>query len=178
MNSHPHDASATTGRGPVLAGILSAASADDVLRTAFDRAELGDVPLIVLLAGGGEPPGSVAYWAGQHPRVVTSVSVPHGVDPAIALTAATGRAGLAVLPAAADAQEAAVVRAVTRRARCPVLTATAGGAGERAPGNQPPAPDMSDHCRSSVPVPAPSAGRRLRRRSRRRRRSAQRVRSR
>lgn len=160
MNSHPHDASATTGRGPVLAGILSAASADDVLRTAFDRAELGDVPLIVLLADGGQLPGSVAYWAARHPRVVTTVSVAHGVDPAIALTAATGRAGVAVLPAAADAQEAAVLKAVTRRARCPVMTATADGAGERARGHQPPVPSEPVNLQPPTAVLPPLDGRR------------------
>ena len=127
MISHPHDMMATPVTGPVLAGLLSRSSADDVLRAAFVEADSRNVPLTVLiaasLAGDATVPESIERWTEKFPRVTVAVSVASGVDPAITMTAATGGSCLAVLPPPVDALESALLRAVTRRSRCPVLTA-------------------------------------------------------
>ncbi|MFF5289472.1 hypothetical protein [Paractinoplanes globisporus] len=127
MTTRP-DAGRPGTSGPVLAGILSMASAEDVLRQAFDEAQIRSVSLLVLFAGlrpGDEADLSdlVTRWAGKHPDVPVSVTVRNAVDPAIAMTAATRCCCLAVLARPADARATAVVRAVARRAGCPLTTA-------------------------------------------------------
>ncbi len=114
--------------GPVLAGILTASSADDVLRHAFDEAQRRVVALRVVAADldpGDEATLSelVDRWAGKYPDVPVSVSVHSVVDAAITITAATRCCGLAVLTRPIDARTAAVLRAVARRASCPIIAA-------------------------------------------------------
>jgi hypothetical protein len=114
--------------GPVLAGILAASTAEDVLRHAFGEAQHRAVALRVMAAGlapDDEPIVTelVERWAGKYPDVPVSVSVHSVVDAAITMTAATRRCGLAVLARPSDARTAAVVRAVIRRASCPVVLA-------------------------------------------------------
>jgi hypothetical protein len=111
--------------GPVLAGILTVASAEDVLRLAFDEADSRVAALRVVTAG--LPPGAdaelsdlVTRWAAKYPDIPVTVAARHVVDPAITLTAATLGCCLAVLPGSTGARAAAVVRAVARRASCPV----------------------------------------------------------
>jgi hypothetical protein len=116
--------------GPVLAGILAASTAEEVLRHAFDEAQHRAVALRVVAAGldpDDEPALSelVERWAGKYPDVPVSVAVRGVVDPAITLTAATRHCGLAVLARPGDARTAAVVRAIARRASCPVVIAAA-----------------------------------------------------
>lgn len=114
--------------GPVLAGILTASSAEDVLRHAFDEAQRRAVALRVVAAGldpDDEPMLSelVDRWAGKYPEVPVSASVHSIVDAAITITAATRCCGLAVLTRPGDTRTTAVVRAVARRASCPVVVA-------------------------------------------------------
>jgi len=127
MISHPYDVMAAPVAGPVLAGLLSRSSADDVLRAALAEADRRGVPLTVLIAASladdAAVPESIERWAEKYPRVTVTMSVAPGVDPAITLTAATGGSCLAVLPAPVDALESALLRAVARRSHCPVLTA-------------------------------------------------------
>jgi len=112
--------------GPVLAGILTASTAEEVLRRAFDEAQHRAVALRVVAAGldpDDEPMVSqlVERWAGKYPEVPVSASLHSVVDAAITMTAATRRCGLAVLTRPGDARTSAVVRAVIRRASCPVV---------------------------------------------------------
>jgi hypothetical protein len=114
--------------GPVLAGILEAVSAEDVLRRAFDEAQHRAVGLHVLVAG--LPPADelavselADRWSGKYPEVPVSVSVSSVLDPAITLAAATRSSRLAVVGPAGDARVAATVRAVRRRATCPLIVA-------------------------------------------------------
>ncbi|WP_127508585.1 hypothetical protein [Actinoplanes solisilvae] len=137
MISHSREPCVPTGQGPVLAAILSVLSADDVLRTAFTEADHRCVPLVVQMSAGvtGDETltESIERWAEKYPHVPFSLSVARGIDPAITLTAATAGSALAVLPAPANTFEAALLRAVTRRARCPVLTALTPGDGSFRP---------------------------------------------
>lgn len=114
--------------GPVLAGILALPSAEDVLRSAFDQAHDRTAGLRVLAAGLGpvdteELTVLVDKWAGKFPDVPVSVSAQGAIDPAITVTAATRDCAVAVLGRPAGVRAAAVVRAIKRRARCPVLLA-------------------------------------------------------
>jgi DNA-binding transcriptional LysR family regulator len=114
--------------GPVLAGILALPHAEDALRQAFDAAQHRAVPVRVVAAGlpaADEPVLAelVERWAGKYPAIDVTVAVSSVVEAAIVLTGAARSAGLAVLTQPGDAHTAAVVRAVTRRAFCPVLIA-------------------------------------------------------
>ena len=107
--------------GAVLAGILAVASADDVLRLAFDEAQHRGVELRVVAAGADtDLSESVDRWSAKFPDVPVSVAPCHGIDPAITLAAASRTCCLAVLARPADARATAVVLAVARRAGCPL----------------------------------------------------------
>jgi hypothetical protein len=119
---------ACAAAGPVLAGILAARPAEDVLRCAFAEAQRRDVALHVLLAGPASAAGEeilvrdlVDRWAEKYPAVPVTVSVRHDVDAAITLTGASRRCGLVVVAEPADSHDAAVVQALSRRARCPLM---------------------------------------------------------
>jgi len=112
--------------GPVLAGILAVSSAEDVLRLAFDEAQGRAVAVWVMAAGPAgedeaELSGIVERWSGKFPDVAVTVSARSGVDPAIALTAATRTCSLAVLARPTDAYATALAGAVARRSGCPVV---------------------------------------------------------
>jgi len=116
--------------GPVLAGIMAAATAEDVLRCCFAEAGRREVGVRVLLAGPVPEAGVdvlvgdlVDRWAEKHPAVPVTVEVRRGLDAAITLTAATLHCGLVVVAEPADAQEAAVAHALARRAHCPLVVA-------------------------------------------------------
>ncbi|MBM2616340.1 hypothetical protein JIG36_12310 [Actinoplanes sp. LDG1-06] len=127
MTTFPYDVSTPTVDNPVLAGLFSPASADDVLRAAFAEADRRRAPLTVLIAAPAAVdtglPDAIERWAEKYPAVALTVSKSSAVDPAIFVTAATGGCCLAVLPAPVTTLESALVSAVTRRSRCPVLTA-------------------------------------------------------
>jgi hypothetical protein len=108
--------------GPVLAGLLTPASAEDVLRLAFDEAQDRVVGVrVVATADEAEPSGIVERWSGKYPEVPVTVSVLRAIDPAITLTAATRSCCLAVLPRPADTRATALIGAVARRSGCPVV---------------------------------------------------------
>jgi hypothetical protein len=114
--------------GPVLAGILAVSSAEDVLRLAFDEAQERAVAVRVLAPGlpaedEGELSAVVERWSGKYPEVPVAVSAPRVVDSAITLTAAGRSCCLVVLARPTDAYATALVGAVARRSRCPVVVA-------------------------------------------------------
>jgi hypothetical protein len=111
--------------GPVLAGILSATTAEDVLRYGFDEAQRRAAPLRVLVAEPatadlGRLIETISRWAEKYPDVASVVSVRTGLDAAIALAAGARGCGLIVVAETADARTEAVLRAVARRVRCPL----------------------------------------------------------
>jgi hypothetical protein len=112
--------------GPVLAGILTVTSAEDVLSLAFDDARRRSAPLRVLAAGLPAADQNlladlVGRWAEKYPEVPVVTVVRGALDPAITLAAETHSCCLAVVTAPDDARGAAVIGAVQRRARCPVV---------------------------------------------------------
>ena len=108
--------------GPVLAGLLTVASAEDVLRLAFDEAQDRAVAVRVVTAGDDAELSSIVdRWSGKYPEVPVTLSAPPAVDPAFTLTAATRSCCLAVLPRPADARATALIAAVARRSGCPVV---------------------------------------------------------
>lgn len=116
--------------GAVVAGILDAASADDVLRSAFPEARRRGAPLLVVITAAVPVP--VEPWAGKYPDVPLTVVDRHRLDPAIGLAAAARGGALLVTAEPAAPRDAAVLRAVTRRVRCPVVRVTGtNGSGRR-----------------------------------------------
>jgi hypothetical protein len=118
--------------GPVVAGILAVASAEDVLRHGFEAAHDRDVPLHVLVAGpaavaglGDDVPEVIEHWSEKYPAVPVTVSAHAGVDAAIVLAAAAHGSELLVVAEAHDPGEGAIIRAIRGRVRCP-LTVTRG----------------------------------------------------
>ena len=117
--------------GPVLAGILAAAAAEDVLRRCFAEARHRGVGVRVLLGGPVTAAGEDAQvgdlvdrWADKYPDVPVTVAARRGLDAAITLTAATRRCGLVVVAEPTDTHDAAVVQALARRAHCPLVVVT------------------------------------------------------
>ena len=107
---------------PVLAGLLAVASAEDVLRLAFDEAQDRAVGVRVLATvDDAELAAIVDRLFGKYPDVPVTVSAPRAVDPAFTLTAATRSCCLAVLPSPTDARATALIGAVARRSGCPVV---------------------------------------------------------
>jgi hypothetical protein len=105
--------------GPVVAGILAVASAEDVLRHGFEAAHDRDVPLHVLVAGPAAVAGRVddvheviGRWSQKYPVLPATVSVRAGLDAVIVLTAATSGGGLLVAAETHGSREDAIIRAL------------------------------------------------------------------
>jgi len=118
--------------GPVVAGILAVASAEDVLRHGFAAADDRGVRLHVLVAAPAATAGPVAElrdlierWTEKYPGVPVMVSIRAGLDAAIVLAAAARGSGLLVVAEPRDARESAVVQALTRRTRGSLVVAPA-----------------------------------------------------
>jgi len=112
---------------PVVAGILAVASAEDVLRHGFEAAGDRGVWLHVLVAGPAAAAGPVdelfdliELWSEKYPAVPVTVRVRAGLDAAIVLAAAA-RGGELVLAEPHGPREDAILRALRRRVRCPVV---------------------------------------------------------
>ena len=116
-----------TPDGPVLAGIVGPSDADRVLRWALEVAERHGLPVRVLAVGRVPAAAEVALadqvarWAEKYPGVPVSCTAGRVLDAAVVLTAASGDAGLLVLEDCGGPIMPALIRAIRRRARCPVL---------------------------------------------------------
>jgi len=111
-----------------------------VLRFAFGEAQRRGVAVRVVIAGSLAATGSdvflfdlVKRWADKYPAVSVATAVRHGVDAAVVLSAATRGCGLAVMPQPADANTAAVLDALSRRAHCPLVLVDAATGGQHQP---------------------------------------------
>jgi len=113
--------------GPILVGIVGPADADRVLRRALDEAEQHGLPVRVLAVGRASEAAEaaladqVARWSEKHPEVPVSFAASRVLDAAVTLAAASGNAGLLVVEDAGGPVMPALVRAIRRRARCPVM---------------------------------------------------------
>ncbi len=114
---------------PVLAGLTADDDTDPVLRFAFAEAALRGAALSVLRVGfepGAERPDgglsdTLTAWADKYPEVPVIVTVRHHVDAAVALTAASMSAQLAVIAGPRpDRVPADVCYALLDRGWCPV----------------------------------------------------------
>ena len=121
-----------TSTGPVVAAVIGAASADPVLRAAFAEADRRHASVEVLAVGAAHAHDDVALddqvqrWAEKYPDVTVTVSARGTLDAAITLTAASRTAAVLVADPSGGPIAAAVVRAVRRRAGCPVLVVSGG----------------------------------------------------
>jgi DNA-binding transcriptional LysR family regulator len=108
---------------PVMVGIVGSAPAEMALRTAFAEADRRGVAVRVVVAGTVDDvflDDLVARWAEKYPGVRVTTQVRRRIDAAVTLVAATRACAVAFVPAAADPVTSAVVRALSRRAHCPV----------------------------------------------------------
>jgi DNA-binding transcriptional LysR family regulator len=106
-----------------MVGIIGSAPAEMALRTAFAEADRGGVAMRVVMAGTADDvflDDLVARWAEKYPGIRVTTHVRRRMDAAVTLVAATRGCAVAVIPAAADPVTSAVVRALSRRAHCPV----------------------------------------------------------
>ncbi|NMO57253.1 hypothetical protein HH310_39530 [Actinoplanes sp. TBRC 11911] len=119
--------------GPILAGILAAPTAEDVLRYAFEEAYRRALSLRILVAGFGldHVGDTIALWAEKYPDVAHTMSARPGLDAAITLTAASRDCSLAVVAEPDDAHSAAVLRAAARRVHCPLTVVPHAAKGPR-----------------------------------------------
>ena len=111
----------------ILVAIVGAASVESALRGAFDEAERRGAAVRVVAAG----PASAAYddflrdvverWAEKYPGVPVSTDVRRRLDAAVTLVAATRHCASAFVPGSSNPISAAVLRALARRAHCPVV---------------------------------------------------------
>jgi hypothetical protein len=111
----------------ILVAIVGPASAETALRHAFDEAESRGAAVRVVAAG----PASAAHddfvrdlverWAEKYPVVPVSTAFRRQVDAAVTLVAATRHCASVFVPASPDPTSAAVLRALTRRAHCPIV---------------------------------------------------------
>ena len=114
--------------GPVLVGLTPSDDRDGKLGFAFAEASLRGVPLLAIDTGtSGEPAGleNLDRWSEKYPAVPVSHRSMPGVDPGIALVAASRRAQLVVIgaPVRPDAlvSSGSLIQAVLRRSACPVV---------------------------------------------------------
>jgi nucleotide-binding universal stress UspA family protein len=114
--------------GPVLVG-LTAPDEDGTLAFAFAEASLRGVAVHAIhTSGAGEPAGVeiLDRWSEKYPAVPVSHRRMPGVDPGIALVAASHRAQLLIIgvsarPDAAPVSSGSLIHAVLRRSACPVV---------------------------------------------------------
>ena len=115
--------------GPVLVGLTAPEDQDGTLAFAFAEASLRGVPVHAIDTGGAGEPAAVEIldrWSEKYPAVPVSHRSMPGVDPAVALVAASHRAQLVVIgatvrPDAAPVSSGSLIHAVLRRSACPVV---------------------------------------------------------
>ena len=117
----------TLAQEQVLVAIVGPASAETALRDAFDEAERRGAAVRVVAAG----PASAAHddflrdlvgrWAEKHPGVPVSTDVRRQLDAAVTLVAATRHSASVFVQKSSDPSSSAVIRALTRRAHCPIV---------------------------------------------------------
>jgi len=116
---------------PILAVVIGAAPADPALRLAFSEAARRGVAVLVLGVGPAAATDDIILtdqaqsWAGKYPGVPVTVSLRRDLDAAVTVTAASRDAGLLVLDASGGPAVDSIIRAVRRRARCPVVVIAA-----------------------------------------------------
>jgi hypothetical protein len=122
---------ATTPRqavdGSILVGLVGAVSAETALRTALAEAEHRGAAVRVVAAGPAPAIENdllcelVERWAEKYPGITVTTEVRRRVDAAVTLVAATRCCALAVVPKTSDPAGSALLKALRRRAHCPVV---------------------------------------------------------
>jgi hypothetical protein len=108
-------------------GFLGAGQQEEALRHAFAEADDRGAALRVLLTGDvpaddeARQTDLVHRWSEKYPDVPVTTAVRRGLDPAVILVAAARDCGLLIVQQPASPAAAALVAAVSRRARCPVV---------------------------------------------------------
>jgi nucleotide-binding universal stress UspA family protein len=116
-----------TGIGTVLVGVIGTAPAETAMRVALDWADACGAAVRVVCTGSARVADDVFLhdlvdrWSEKYPRVYVTTRICRTIDAAVTLTAATRSGSLLVLTGSTEPAVAAVIAAVTRRSRCPVV---------------------------------------------------------
>jgi hypothetical protein len=111
----------------VMAAMVELAPAETALRDAFLEAERRGAAVHVVVVAAGSPADDdilrdlVERWADKYPGVQVTTCIRRQIDAAVTLVAETRRSAVAFVPRTSDPASSAVVRALTRRAHCPVI---------------------------------------------------------
>lgn len=111
----------------IMVAVVGPVSGENTLRDAFDEAERRGAEVRVVAAGPAPAAHDdflrdlVARWAEKYPGVPVSTDIRRQLDAAVTLVAATRECASVFVPGSPDPAAAAVLRALTRRAHCPVV---------------------------------------------------------
>ena len=111
----------------VVVAIVGPAPAETALRDAFLEAERRGAAVRVVVVAPGSPADDdflrdlVERWADKYPGVQATTCIRRQIDAAVTLVAETRRSAVAFVPRTSDPASSAVMRALTRRAHCPVI---------------------------------------------------------
>jgi hypothetical protein len=113
----------------VLVAIAGPAPAEAALRDAFELADRRAAMVRIVAAGPATGTGDevvadvVARWAEKYPDVPMTLDFRRSIDTAVTLVAASRQCAVAFVAGGHDPRFSAVLRAVRRRAHCPVIVA-------------------------------------------------------
>jgi hypothetical protein len=111
----------------VMVGIVGAVPAEAALRAAFAEAERRGAMVHVVAAGPATPADDallrdlVDRWAEKYPGIPVTIRIRRRVDAAVTLVAATRFCAVTFVPRMSGTASSAVMRALARRAHCPMI---------------------------------------------------------
>jgi hypothetical protein len=107
--------------------VIGTAPAEAAVRVALHRADAGGAAVRVVCTGPASAADDVFLrdlvdrWSEKYPRVHVTTRIRRTIDAAVTLTAAARSGTLLVLTGSPEPAVAAVIAAVARRSRCPVI---------------------------------------------------------
>lgn len=127
MSQMAHGSAAADG--PVLLGVIDAGLEETATGEAFAAADDRGVALVVVVtavAPAGEDRAvaeSIDRWSQKYPDVAVTIGIRRDIDAVVTLAAASRGCAILVVSEPSNARSVALVRALSRRARCPVVVA-------------------------------------------------------
>lgn len=118
-----------SSEGPVLLGVIDAGPEEAAIGRAFAEADDRGVALVVVLTAAvpaGEDRAAaelIERWSQKYPGVVVTTSVRRDIDAVVTLAAASRGCAILVVREPSSVRSGALVRALSRRACCPVVVA-------------------------------------------------------
>lgn len=115
--------------GPVLLGVIDAGLEEAAIGEAFAAADDRGVALFVVVTAEA-PVGqdrhvteAIERWSEKYPGVVVTTGIRRDIDAVVTLAAASRGCAILVVQEPSSARSVALMRALSRRVRCPVVVA-------------------------------------------------------